>query len=149
MPKPDARSNRESLDAVAAIYRDLDARPADRDCRFRTECCHFRLTGLTPHVTLGEALFAARGVRASGRTRMPDAPDGTCPFLGAKAGRCMIYAHRPFGCRTHFCKAAGGPVARKEILDLIRRLETIDARLGGDGPREFLPAIRDALDGWA
>ena len=40
----------------------------------------------------------------------------------------------------HFCAAAGGPYARREVLDLIRRLEEIDARLCGDGPRA-LPAI--------
>jgi hypothetical protein len=58
----------------------------------------------------------------------------------------MIYEGRPFGCRTHFCVAAGGPYTRKEVTDWIRRLEEIDERLGGDGGRDITVAIRDALE---
>ena len=47
--------------------------------------------------------------------------------LLAPDGRCLIYAGRPFGCRTHFCAAAGGPYARREVIDLIHRLEDLDA----------------------
>ena len=57
----------------------------------------------------------------------------------------MIYAGRPFGCRTHFCEAAGGPYERKEVIAHIRTLEEVDERLDGDGPRALQPAIRDAL----
>lgn len=53
----------------------------------------------------------------------------------------MIYESRPFGCRTHFCAAAGGPYARRDVIDLIRRLEEIDQKLGGDGPRALCGAI--------
>jgi Fe-S-cluster containining protein len=67
-------------------------------------------------------------------------------MLEAKSGRCLIYADRPFGCRTHFCAAAGGPLARDEVVDLIRRLETIDAQLGGDGPRKLPAAVASALE---
>ena len=35
--------------------------------------------------------------------------------------------------------------ARREVLDLIRRLETVDARLGGDGPRKLPGAVAAAL----
>ena len=55
--------------------------------------------------------------------------------LKRETGKCMIYADRPFGCRTHFCEAAGGPFPRQQILDHIRRLEEVDRPLGGDGPR--------------
>ena len=57
----------------------------------------------------------------------------------------MIYAERPFGCRTHFCPAAGGQYARNEVIDLIRRLEKVDALLGGNGPRMLPGAVADAL----
>ena len=67
-------------------------------------------------------------------------------MLNRKTGRCMIYADRPFACRTHFCEAAGGPYARKEVVDLIRRLEDLDARLRGDGPRKIESAVADALE---
>jgi len=67
-------------------------------------------------------------------------------MLQLETGNCLIYENRPFGCRTHFCSAAGGPVARREVLDLIRRLEQVDADLGGHGPRMLQNAIADALD---
>jgi Fe-S-cluster containining protein len=64
----------------------------------------------------------------------------------AATGDCMIYENRPFGCRTHFCAAAGGPYARAEVLDLIRRLEDLDQALGGDGVHRLEEAVRNALD---
>ncbi len=131
--------------ALRQIYADLEARPLPRACELRTGCCHFRLTGLSPSVTRVEALYAAKGVRAGGRKTLPAHPDGACPMLG-KEGRCMIYAHRPFGCRTHFCSAAGGPYPRKHVADLIRRLEELDDRIGWrDGPRAFEDALPDAM----
>jgi hypothetical protein len=58
----------------------------------------------------------------------------------------MIYESRPFGCRTHFCQAAGGPMDRHEVLDLIRRLEQIDTQLKGDGPHALPQAVSWALE---
>jgi hypothetical protein len=136
---------RALIEEVRRIYAELAARPVERQCLRRTECCHFRLTGRVPYLTKGEAFVAARGWRASGRQNLPDATDGICPFLDRASGKCLIYADRPFGCRTHFCQAAGGPLARREVVDLIRRLEAIDARLGGDGPRKLPVAITAAL----
>ena len=134
-----------SLDEVRRIYDELAARPVERQCIRRTECCHFKLTGLTPYLTKGEALVAARALRATGRTKLPPVVNGACPLLEHRSGRCLIYADRPFGCRTHFCAAAGGPLARRDVVDLIRRLETIDAQLGGDGPRKLPGAVTAAL----
>lgn len=135
-----------ALAEVHAVYAELEKRRVDRDCRLRSECCQFRLTGLTPYLTKGEALVAARGVRAAGRRELPKRTDGACPLLHPRTGRCMIYAHRPFGCRTHFCDAAGGPYNRAEVIDLIRRLENVDARLGGNGARMLPGAVADALE---
>jgi hypothetical protein len=134
------------LAEVRAVYLELARRPLQRNCLARTECCQFNLTGLTPHLTKGEALLAAKAFRATGRKSFPDADDGICPLLNRATGRCLIYADRPFGCRTHFCDAAGGPYARKEVLDLIRRLEDLDVRLKGDGPRKLFAAVADALE---
>jgi len=139
------RPSLDLLTEVRAVYHDLSRRPATRGCMARTECCQFQLTGLTPHLTKGEALLAARAFRATGRKEFPDMEDGICPLLKRATGRCLIYADRPFGCRTHFCDAAGGPYARKEVVDLIRRLEDLDVRLKGDGPRKLFPAVADAL----
>jgi Fe-S-cluster containining protein len=134
------------LAEVRAIYQELAKRPVQRNCIARTECCQFQLTGLTPHLTKGEALLAAKAFRATGRKELPEADDGACPMLKRETGRCMIYADRPFGCRTHCCEAAGGPYSRKEVIDLIRRLEDLDARLRGDGPRKIEAAVTDALE---
>jgi Fe-S-cluster containining protein len=130
---------------VRQVYADLMARPIDRNCVRVRECCHFKLTGRTPHLTKGEALVAAHAVRATGRKRLPTNPTGACPLLDPETGDCLIYDSRPFGCRTHFCAAAGGPYSRREVIDLIRRLEAIDESLGGNGPRVLPAAVADAL----
>jgi Fe-S-cluster containining protein len=134
-----------ALAEVRAVYAELAKRPVTRNCVACTECCQFRLTGLTPQPTKGEALVAAKGFRATGRKVLPESADGACPLLQRATGKCLIYADRPFGCRTHFCAAAGGPYARKEVLDLIRRLEDVDRKLGGAGPRKIQSAVTDAL----
>jgi Fe-S-cluster containining protein len=134
-----------AIPAVSAIYADLAARPIERACVNRTECCHFKLTGKTPYLTKGEALVAAKAWRATGRTRLPESPDGACPLLDRASGRCRIYEGRPFGCRTHFCAAAGGPYARREVVDLIHRLEDLDRALGGEGALPLPAAVERAL----
>jgi Fe-S-cluster containining protein len=131
---------------VRQIYRDLAQRPIERTCTRQTECCHFKLTGRTPYLTKGEAVVAAQGFRATGRKLLSENPDGACPMLHSATGNCLIYNDRPFGCRTHFCAAAGGPIARREVLDLIRRLEKIDDDLGGTGPRILQNAVAQALE---
>ena len=133
------------LAEVKEIYHDLAARPLERDCINRAACCHFKLTGKTPYLTRGEAMVAAAALRASGRKALPVRQDGACPLLDPRTSQCLIYEGRPFGCRTHFCAAAGGPTPRRDVLDLIRRLEQIDASLGGNGPRKLVPAIASAL----
>ncbi len=135
----------EAIAEIRSIYAAVAERPIERNCTLRTECCHFKLTGLTPYLTKGEAILAAKAFRATGRKQLPERTDGACPLLHPKTSRCMIYADRPFGCRTHFCDAAGGPYARRDVLDLIRRLEAVDAALGGDGARTLPGAVAAAL----
>lgn len=145
--RPAPLTKAAAIDAVRQIYADLAARPIERACITRTECCRFRLTGRTPFLTKGEALTAAKAWRATGRTRLPEsnAPDGACPLLDPATGKCRIYENRPFGCRTHFCAAAGGPYARREVVDLIHRLEEIDRAMGGDGAQPLPAAVEQAL----
>jgi uncharacterized protein len=134
-----------ALQEVRRVYADLAARPVDRNCVRIKECCHFKLTGRTPYLTKGEALLAAQALRSTGRKVLPKNPTGACPLLDDATGNCLIYDSRPFGCRTHFCAAAGGPYSRREVIDLIRRLEAVDESLGGAGPRLLQNAIADAL----
>ncbi|HJT45123.1 MAG TPA: YkgJ family cysteine cluster protein [Chthoniobacterales bacterium] len=137
---------RAALAEVEQVYIDLANRPIRRDCLRRTECCQFKLTGRTPYLTKGEAVLAAKALRATGRKSLPQSSDGSCPMLQKETGNCLIYESRPFGCRTHFCLAAGGPIARGEVIDLIRRLEEVDSNLGGDGPHILQHAVVNALD---
>jgi Fe-S-cluster containining protein len=137
---------KSALAEVRAVYAELAKRPIERACIARTECCQFQLTGLTPQLTKGEAFVAAKAFRATGRKELPETTDGMCPLLQRATGRCLIYADRPFGCRTHFCQAAGGPYARKEVLDLIRWLEEVNLQLGGEGPQKIQTAVAVALD---
>ena len=135
-----------ALADVREVYVDLAQKPIERNCLRRTECCHFKLTGRTPYLTKGEAIVAAKAFRATGRKSLPENADGTCPMLQQETGNCLIYEDRPFGCRTHFCAAAGGPLARRDVLDLIRRLEEVDLALNGNGPRPLQSAVADALE---
>lgn len=139
--KPDLAPVFQELES---IYASLTTLPVVRSCTNRTTCCRFQLTGETPQLTLPEALYAAKAVRRNGRTRLPDTQDGSCPLLG-QGGRCTIYDHRPFGCRTHFCTAAGGQIPRKQVAHLIQKLDALDERLGGDGSRPIQSAVADAL----
>ena len=135
-----------ALNEVRQVYVDLAQRPFQRNCLRKTECCHFKLTGRTPYLTKGEAVIAAKALRATGRKSLPETADGSCPMLRQETGNCLIYEDRPFGCRTHFCAAAGGPLARREVLDLIRRLEDVDLVLNGNGPRPLQNAVADVLE---
>ena len=146
IPEPRARaSSNFAVEQVRAIYQELADRPIERGCERLGQCCHFKRTGRTPFLTAGEALVAARALRATGRTNLPHRTDGACPLLSSDGSRCLVYEARPFGCRTHFCAAAGGPYARSEVVDLIRRLEDIDAQLGGDGAHPLPAAVAHAL----
>ena len=135
-----------ALYEVRQVFVDLAQRPFQRNCLRKTECCHFKLTGRTPYLTKGEAVVAAKALRATGRKSLSETADGSCPMLRQETGNCLIYEDRPFGCRTHFCAAAGGPLARREVLDLIRRLDDVDLVLNGNGPRPLQNAVADVLE---
>lgn len=144
-PRKTLLSRSDAASEVRAVYAELEQRPVERECIRRTQCCQFALTGEIPYLTEGEALVAATALRQLGHTKLARKTDGTCPVLDAKTGHCQIYDARPFGCRTHFCEAAGGPYKRREVVDLIRRLEDVDAALGGAGPRSLPVALKEAL----
>lgn len=135
----------DAMDRVRTVYAELEGRPVERQCIRRTQCCQFKLTGEVPYLTKGEALVAAAALRALGQTRVAAKQDGNCPLLDPETGLCQVYEARPFGCRTHFCNAAGGPYKRREVVDLIRRLEDIDSALGGAGARSLPVALKEAL----
>ena len=138
--------NRTISSRSSAFRRDLAGAGDSGRRRGIADCCRFRLVGHTPYLTRGEALVAAKAWRAAGRKDVVVPADGSCPFLHPNSGKCRIYDGRPFGCRTHFCAAAGGPAARNEVRDLIQRLEDIDRRLGGNGAMNLPVAVKAAMN---
>jgi len=144
---------REKIDAllneVKAIYAELEARTdEERCCEKRSDCCQFEKTGSTPYLTFGEAFLITLFWKESGRPSLPVKKDGSCPFFESASGRCLVYEARPFACRTHFCKAAGGNYARRDVIDLIRRLESVDRSFASqDGPLPLVSAVTRAMRG--
>jgi Fe-S-cluster containining protein len=145
-PRREIMGEEQALLEVQAVYAELEKRPVERSCTRLTECCQFKLTGKTPYLTLGEALLAAQAMRSAGYFKLPEKKDGSCPMLHPETGGCLIYEKRPFSCRTHFCQAAGGPYSRKEVVDLIRRLEDLDWAMGGCGAQSLPAALKVALE---
>ena len=143
--RPAVMDTRTAIDEVRAVYAELEQRPVERQCTLRTECCQFKQTGETPYLTAGEALLLADALRRRGQNRIREDSGGNCPLLDARTGKCEAYGDRPFGCRTHFCAAAGGPYSRREVVDLIRRLEDIDQAVGGQGGQRLGAALRWAF----
>jgi len=140
-----AGERKQAAAEVRKIYTELDTQPVTRHCTLRTECCQFLLTGKTPYLTTGEALVAAQALKATGRRALPVRGDGACPLLDPITAKCLIYDSRPFGCRTHFCQAAGGPYLRRDVAGLIHKLEVTGQRLGGSDARPLAAAIREFL----
>lgn len=132
-PAAEAREA-EALAELRAVYAEVDARTAGATCDLSTDCCRFRVTGREPYPTAVELLGVRRALAARGglptRRSLPVADDGRCPLLD-DAGRCAVYAARPFGCRTFFCARASlpEPLDRRAILALGRRLAAASERL--------------------
>lgn len=140
-----ASERRQAGEEVRKIYAELASRPVTRNCTLRTECCQFLLTGKTPYLTAGEAVVAAQAFKATGRRTLPVRDDGACPLLDPRTAKCLIYDSRPFGCRTHFCASAGGPYPRRDVADLIHKLEALAHRLGGSEARPLEAAVEEML----
>src|SRR5260370_6284418 len=141
---------------LQGLYAETDALLEGWECActkglsHTAPCCDFGVIGREPYPTaveLEEVRHAvlAGGLRARGRRRLPLAGNSPCPLL-SDAGRCLIYASRPFGCRTFFCLEAHGPcgsrprVPRAAINALGRRIADLSAPLAPNDPasRPFL-----------
>ncbi len=132
------------------IYAEVDDLVRDCTCTCAAatgaddaRCCQFGVTGREPYPTPVELCEVEHGRRASGaaprtarpRVQLPLA-EASCPLLSPE-GRCSIYASRPFGCRTFFCRGHEPPRARRAAIQLLgRRLSDLAARYF---PRDPLP----------
>jgi hypothetical protein len=136
-----------ALEKLRAVYAELDAVLAGWTCASSTDCCRFGVTGREPYPTSVEIAELERAVRARGglpkRRTLPVADERRCTLLSDE-GRCLVYASRPFGCRTFFCERGSGPagepprsgpkteIARlgRSVADLATRFDPADP-----GPR--------------
>ena len=127
-------------------------------CPGSTECCRFGVTGRQPYLTSIEAALVRRALAERGAGGRPTPrfrplplargrDERPCPLLD-DAGRCSVYAARPFGCRTFYCARATGDLPeRGELRSLLRRLQTLAARHEPNGEharpleRIFAPAV--------
>jgi hypothetical protein len=139
---------------LLALYAEVDAELEGWRCACsrcpspggapEAPCCHFAVTGREPYPTaieLEEVRHAMRaaGVVARDSRRLPLADGRPCPLL-SDAGRCRIYASRPFGCRTFFCKGAEAPfgsrakISRGAVNALGRLVANLSARFDPRDP---------------
>ena len=128
---------------IEKIYAEAEASLPARNCTRTTRCCRFLETGREPYVTRAETDYMFAVLRSTGRRLPPPRSDGACPFLDRDEKTCSIYEGRPFGCRTHFCREAGGSVTAQELKPSLDKLAALDEKLAGEGPR---PLTR-VLDG--
>lgn len=115
----------DPLAELRAIYTEIDAALSGFTCETSTDCCRFGVTGREPYPTAVELAEMDRAVRARGglpkRRSLPLATERRCTLLDDR-GRCLIYASRPFGCRTFFCSRAVGPVGERAPSHLPKAL---------------------------
>ena len=154
------------LEALEALYRDIDAAYASTSCPSSSECCRFGRTGREPHVTSIEMVLVRRAVSRRASRRFPTpaplhlkmaelpvvADERVCPMMSPD-GRCSIYEARPLGCRTFFCdrKTTLSEVRHRELLAFVSRLKQIAVAHDplGDQGRPFTRALGDAQRGRA
>lgn len=147
-----------ALAALRALYAEVDALAEGWSCDASTDCCRFGVTGREPYPTAIERAELERAVRARGglpkRRSLPvvggaggggrgGEDERRCALLSDE-GRCLVYASRPFGCRTFFCERATGPAGegarelpRREIARLARAILDLSERFApaDPGPR--------------
>lgn len=153
--------------ALLALYAEVDAALSPWTCGASAECCNFANTGREPYPTAVELAEVKHAIRASGvtigaagkkkhLTVVGGAAEGrsagtgarrddrTCPML-SEQGRCLIYASRPFGCRTFFCARIEGPgkLPRAELQRYGRAIADLAARYAPHDPhpRPLLRAL--------
>lgn len=143
-------SEAAALDELRGIFREVDALHAGWSCDSSTDCCRFGVTGREPYPTAVELAELERAVRARGglpkRRSLPTVDERRCALL-SDDGKCLVYASRPFGCRTFFCERASGPsVPKGEIARLGRAVADASARFDprNPGPRP----LSKATAGW-
>lgn len=141
------RSTTDALDELLGIYAEVDAMFASRSCDASTDCCRFGVTGREPYPTAVELAELERALRKRGgtpkRRLLPVAGERRCPLLSDE-GKCVVYASRPFGCRTFFCeRASGASPSKAAVRGFARAITDLSERYAprDPGPRPLSRAI--------
>lgn len=149
------------LASLRGVYAEVDALLTGWSCDASTECCRFGVTGREPYPTAVELAELERAVRARGglpKQRVlpivgPRGEDERRCALLSDEGKCLVYASRPFGCRTFFCDRASGPAGegaraapKAEIARLGRAVADLSAKFepSNPGPRP----LSNVTAGW-
>jgi len=138
-PAPEPAADLPRLrDALAVVYRDLDAEVAGLGpaCALSGRCCRFAEYGHTLFLSAPEAAILLADAPAPSRPRDDGA---TCPWQDA-AGRCTARDARPLGCRVYFCDPAYEPHAPGLSERHIARLKRLADELGW--PWDYAPLHR-------
>ncbi|MEW5848900.1 MAG: YkgJ family cysteine cluster protein [Myxococcota bacterium] len=137
------------MSEILRIYQLAEDALPQRDCIQRACCCQFAQTGREPFVTEAEMQALQEELRRQGRKIPPPRDDGACPLLTDDGMRCSVYSARPLGCRTFFCREAGGPATAREMRDAIQALNALDEkhRRGKAGSRTLTDALASARSG--
>jgi Fe-S-cluster containining protein len=106
-----------------AVLSSVEEALSGWSCPSTAGCCHFERTGREPSVTEAEWELLEREIARQGRKWSSLRTDGACPFLSPE-DRCLVYAVRPLGCRTFYCRLASGPSAIPRFTSAIQKLET-------------------------
>lgn len=152
----DMRDDRKrALADLRALYARIDGALEGWACESSTDCCRFGVTGREPYPTAVEVAELERAVRARGgikkRRTLPVAGERRCVLLGDDKA-CLVYASRPFGCRTFFCERARSAVGegtkglpKNEIASVSRAIADLSARFEprDPGPRPLSRVTRD------
>ena len=140
--------NRPAGKGILVVYEFAHQDLPERDCTQRACCCQFAVTDREPFVTHAEMANLLEYLGQQGRRVPPERVDGACPLLGADNRTCTVYPARPLGCRTHYCREAGGPATGRQMRHAVQALNALDEQRGKKaGGREFLKALADARRG--
>jgi Fe-S-cluster containining protein len=127
--------------SILQVYAVAEEALPERSCTSRACCCQFVQTGREPFVTQAELGLILRELRNQGRALPKARPNGACPLLSKDGKRCTVYPARPLGCRTYFCREAGGPASARSMREAVQLLTTVDEGQGRRGSQTLTTAL--------
>ena len=131
-------------EGILKVYQAVEEALPARHCTGQAQCCRFVDTGRTPYVTDTEMALLLAHIRAQGRSVPRPREDGACPVLNADGMTCSAYAARPLGCRTHYCRQAGGPVTARQMRQALHGLAALEEARAKHSPgRPLTRALED------